>query len=68
MTKFHLASLLFMSRYPANHATTIVASNGEHYTGFLCAIEREDGSGQSFNVTFRTPRGDRITIHVRTID
>lgn len=37
-------------------------------TGFVEAIEREDGSGHCFNVRMSTPKGEKISIFVRTID
>ena len=36
-------------------------------TGIVSAVEREDGSGRSFNVTMNTKKG-KVTVHVRTVD
>ena len=43
------------------------ASNGTRYFGILQSIEREDGSGHSFNLTIANQSG-RATFHVRTTD
>ncbi len=46
------------------------ASHGE-LSMVVCGVEREDGSGQSFNVTGYVGDGisrRRITVYVRTID
>ena len=34
----------------------------------VLSIEREDGSGSSFNVTGYDLNGKKVTVHVRTID
>jgi hypothetical protein len=34
--------------------------------GILTSVQREDGSGDSFNVSIRTPNGQIRTIHIRT--
>ena len=66
MTKFQLFRLLSQS---GGHLTTV---NG--VTGILCCVEREDGSGRSFNVKMRTLESGVnleqkcVMVHVRTID
>lgn len=34
----------------------------------VLSVEREDGSGSSFNVTGYDLNGKKVTVHVRTID
>ncbi len=67
MTKYQLMQLLFATEQP------IITING--LTGTLVYIEREDGSGSSFNVAIRVEAelcGHTITRivknHVRTVD
>jgi len=47
-------------------------ADGGHHYGYLQSIEREDGSGHSFNVTINPDGDDRglspKTFHVRTSD
>lgn len=59
MTKFTLFSLLATDR------SQVVTISGVR--GILSAVQREDGSGSSFNVTLWTPHGYK-TVHVRTVD
>lgn len=71
MTKYQIASFLFARNVDGIH--TIVATDGKIYTGFIQSIEREDGSGRSFNVCihcvqYPTHCGLMRTVHVRTID
>ena len=42
-------------------------ANGFRHFGVLQSIEREDGSGHSFNVRIETEKG-KETFHVRTRD
>lgn len=64
MTKFELFQALAA---PRNTAREYTASDSKHYIGILESVEREDGSGRSFNVRLITPAGYK-TIHVRTPD
>ncbi len=76
MTFYQLMALLkhSVSNTKSSGATFFKASNGVRYYGCLTAVEREDGSGSSFNLTVRgTRNGDTGTIatyrfHLRTID
>jgi hypothetical protein len=45
----------------------IFDSNGRPHSGLLSSVQREDGSGCSFNVTLSTAAGSE-TFHVRTKD
>lgn len=66
MTKFQLATLLFTS---SAKEISIMDSNGTTHHGYVSSVEREDGSGSSFNITLRDGRGGgRCTLHVRTSD
>lgn len=65
MTKFQLFNLL-AAEYTMIH--DFVSSGQFHYRGILRSIEREDGSGSSFNVTIDTGNGNGATFHIRTID
>ena len=42
-------------------------SQGQQYFGILQSVQREDGSGHSFNVTI-AGHGGTVTFHLRTID
>jgi hypothetical protein len=44
-----------------------IDSNGIRHFGILQSIEREDGSGHSFNVRI-ADQSRQTTIHIRTID
>jgi hypothetical protein len=46
--------------------TRFADSNGVEYFGILQSIQREDGSGGSFNVTIANQSGYK-TFHMRTI-
>jgi hypothetical protein len=65
MSKWQLASLLFTAQAKQ---VGICDTYGTTHCGFLSKIEREDGSGSSFNVTIRDEQGERKTFHVRTSD
>ena len=60
MTKFQLMSLLFKS----GHAT--FTYKGEKLS--LLSVERESGSGNSFNLTVMMESGEYKKIYIRTID
>lgn len=64
LTKWQLLSLLTTCR---GAATVLIDSHGARHSGILQSVQREDGSGRSFNVTLSTARGN-VTIHVRTVD
>lgn len=64
MTKYQLFQALATRGTELSECT---ASNGRVYRGILQTVEREDGSGHSFNVTLDTCNG-KTTIHVRTSD
>jgi hypothetical protein len=63
-TKWLLSKTLFGNDPMPQH---FVASDGAHYFGILQSIEREDGSGQSFNVRIANQSGN-TTFHVKTED
>jgi hypothetical protein len=69
MTKWELFKALGAEHPLPRHFTD--ASGSRHY-GYLRSIEREDGSGHSFNVTINPEEIDRgfspKTFHVRTSD
>jgi hypothetical protein len=65
MTKYQLIKLLFDSH--GGQANWFTASNGKRYHGILQSIQREDGSGESFNLTVNSG-GREFTFHVRTVD
>ena len=61
MTKFQLCSLLFAS----GRIDTVI----QGHSGYITSIQREDGSGSSFNVIMWDSVTERlITLYVRTID
>jgi hypothetical protein len=64
MTKWFLSKVLF-GEEPMPQSFT--ASDGTRYFGILQSIEREDGSGRSFNVTIANQSG-KATFHLRTTD
>jgi hypothetical protein len=64
MTKWELYNLLG-AEHTMPHPFT--ASDGARYVGILQAVEREDGSGRSFNLRIANQSGE-ITVHLRTID
>jgi hypothetical protein len=60
LTKNQLANLLFSKTMFGGGITL----NGIDFVGIL-SVEREDGSGKSFNVTGLTSEGGKATVHVR---
>ena len=67
MTKWYLVSMLFLSSQ-GDQFRTIRLPNGLYIDVQLLAIEREDGSGSSFNLKVRRKDGSVETVHVRTLD
>ena len=66
MTKMQLMAMLFATCFQA-HAWK--RPSGRIVYGQLRAIEREDGSGSSFNVTIWNQESNRAeTVYVTTID
>jgi len=65
LTKWYLFSLLAL---PSVQTSTIKLPSGAYIDGIVLAVEREDGSGQSFNVCVRYTDGSVHVHHVRTID
>ncbi len=65
MTKLQLAGLLF---YNGVVEVGITDSSGTTHNGILTKVQREDGSGSSFNVTMHDEQGERCTFHMRTDD
>jgi hypothetical protein len=64
LTKFELALLLFTK---APNPIHLYDSKGQQYFGLVQSVQREDGTGSSFNVTI-AGHGGTATFHVRTID
>jgi hypothetical protein len=62
-TKFELAKAMFDHRAMPRHWYD---SNGQQYFGLLQSVQREDGTGSSFNVTIAGQ--GTTTFHLRTID
>lgn len=58
LTSFELYNLMV-----CNGSPTIEFSNGT--TGIVQSIERESGSGDSFNIEVLTPTGNRVSKFVR---
>ena len=66
MTKWYLFSLLSQE---GSKTATIRDVNYNYHDGIVVGIEREDGSGRSFNVKlYRSSDQKQVNIHVRTID
>jgi hypothetical protein len=72
MTKFQLADILFNQ---GTRAFNLMDSRGTPWNScYVSSIQREDGSGKSFNITIDIrdswggPGTSRKVIHVRTID
>jgi hypothetical protein len=60
MTKWQLLSLLTTREVP-------YLTLPDNRQGVLDSVQREDGSGKSFNLTVKL-RGEVVTVHVRTTD
>ncbi len=66
VTRSLLADILF-DRRPTCH--TFYDTSGRVYVGVLESIQREDGSGKSFNITINQGgSAGSVTFYVRTID
>lgn len=68
MSKYQLMQLLFSSKTELQKFPIREGSITRYIDGYISQIQREDGSGRSFNVTIRTPDLKTHTIHLRTID
>jgi hypothetical protein len=64
MTKWQLFKALDKEHSLPRH---FIANDGTLYFGILQSIEREDGSGHSFNLRIGTQNG-QATFHIRTED
>jgi hypothetical protein len=64
MTKWELFQAL-AAEHPM--PSRLTDASGRQYVGILRSIEREDGSGRSFNVRIATQSGN-TTLHIRTTD
>ena len=64
MTKWELFKMLGGEHPLPRHFTD---ASGNRYFGILQSIEREDGSGHSFNVRIANQSGE-TTIHLKTCD
>lgn len=66
MTKMQLMAMLFANEFQAHEWRR---ASGHIVYGQLQSIQREDGSGSSFNVTiWNQETCSSETLHVRTID
>lgn len=65
MTKFNLMRLLFSN---GAIAWKFTSSGGTVYRGYLLSVQREDGSGSSFNVEIVDGDYKHHIFHLRTID
>jgi hypothetical protein len=69
ITQKGLATLLFADSITDPPRVYIPGRNGwgkqENRLGTFSAIEREDGSGRSFNVTVRLDSHEVVQVHVR---
>jgi len=66
MTKWELFKGLAAEHPLPRHFTD---ANGFRHYGTVAAVEREDGSGHSFNVRINPDKGDKpVTFHLRTAD
>lgn len=70
MRTIDLLCLLAIDSSWQNANTTLFDSTGNNHYGTVIAIEREDGTGKSFNVTMRKAftLGKLEKFHMRTID
>jgi hypothetical protein len=66
-TKFQLMTALF-GRGDADKVTVMDRATGTPRTGILQAAEREDGSGNCFNLTVRWESGRVVTVFWRSED
>ena len=64
MTKFQLFAALAVQ---GEARITLIKGNAV-ICGILLSVEREDGSGSSFNVQIRTDAGHIRQVHIRTVD
>lgn len=64
-TKLYLFAYLALD---GSYEVELVDSQGKHHLGTVQSIQREDGSGSSFNVTMSKYGVTSETIHIRTID
>lgn len=65
MTKFQIFALLTQE---GSNAACVTDSRGYQWWGIPRSVERESGSGRSFNVTIQLRNGQFKTIYVRTKD
>lgn len=71
MTKYQLMALLFQSsKTQASIPVGKLNGTNSDFQCYIEAIEREDGSGSSFNVRVRLLGNEQptTTIHIRTVD
>lgn len=68
MSKFQLMQLLFSAENEAVNFPIREGGITRYIKGYISQIQREDGSGRSFNITIRTPELTTHTFHLRTID
>lgn len=71
LSKMELASALFHASGIVTPVNTIrfADSSGKLHCGTLASVQREDGSGSSFNLTYYPKYGKgTVSAHVRTID
>jgi hypothetical protein len=66
MTKWQLFECMTCK---GSQLVSVIDSSNRKHTGIITSIQREDGSGSSFNVTMlEQGKYMSVTFHVRTID
>ena len=61
-TKYRKSTLSYLFFGCGHHPVLI-----KGVTGYIDSIQREDGSGRSFNITLKTDKGKK-TVNIRTVD
>ena len=69
-TKMDIAKALFAPNdYKGTGSYRVLVAQGDSQRWmYITSVEREDGSGSSFNVGMTSPDGTKYTIYIRTID
>lgn len=67
-TKWQLSQSLFRSLLSERLVRVRCQKTNSAVVGTLQSVEREDGSGNCFNLTILTPEGNRVTVFWRSED